>query len=96
MIQKRGFIRKDKQILPISSNKLVEVELGDLGCLCIEDVASELIEQGAKTEDLLKRLCTFKLTKPTEGYQLKRLPRNKEGSWGNWDLEINELILKML
>jgi large subunit ribosomal protein L7e len=68
LIKKRGFIRKEKQILPVSSNKLVEQELGDLGCICIEDVSSELMVNGAKTEEILKRLCTFKLTKPTEGY----------------------------
>lgn len=77
MIKKRGYIRKEKQILPISSNKLIEQELGDLGCICIEDVVSELMILGPKSEDLMKRLCTFKLTKPTEGYLLKRLPKNK-------------------
>jgi hypothetical protein len=67
-----------------------------LGCICIEDVSSELMINGAKTEDILKRICTFKLTKPTEGYPQKRLPKKKEGSWGNWGEEINELLVKML
>ena len=41
----------------------------DLGCLCISDVVSELMSLGPKSEEIMKRLCTFKLTKPTEGYQ---------------------------
>ena len=83
-------------ILPISSNKLIEQELGDLGCICVEDVSSELMSLGAKSEELLKRICTFKLTKPTDGYLQKRLPKNKSGSWGNWGDELDQLVLKML
>lgn len=44
----------------------------------------------------MKKLCTFKLNKPTEGYGEKHLPVNKGGAWGDRKSDLNELIEKMI
>ncbi len=40
LIHKRGFIIKDKTIIPINSNKVIEEQMNGFGILCIEDLVS--------------------------------------------------------
>lgn len=42
LIYKRGHIRKDSKVLPLSTNQLVEESLGASGLICIEDVIHTL------------------------------------------------------
>ena len=41
-------------------------------------------------------ISTFKLIKPTEGYTNKLKPFSKHGSWGNRDIQIDEILNKMI
>ncbi len=42
MLYKRGHIRKEKEVVPLSSNQLVEDLLGSDGLICIEDLVHSL------------------------------------------------------
>ena len=96
LVTKRGQLRKDKQIVSINSNEVVENVLGELGIICIEDIVSA-IARGNKDFDVVqKHLCTFKLSKPTEGYGDKRLPITKAGVWGYRGNGMNELVNVMI
>lgn len=46
LILKRGFISREENIIPISSNKIIEENLGSIGMLCVEDIVSEIFNQG--------------------------------------------------
>lgn len=46
LIVKRGFLRNEKEIKQISSNKIVEDILGKFGLICIEDIVSEIYSSG--------------------------------------------------
>jgi len=37
---KRGFVKVNKQRIPITNNKIIEDNIGNTGCVCIEDVVS--------------------------------------------------------
>ena len=96
LVTKRGNLRKNKEIKSISSNEVVEDILGELGIICIEDIISS-IARGNKDFDVVqKHLCTFKLSKPTEGYGDKKLPVTKSGVWGYRGNTMNELVNTMI
>jgi large subunit ribosomal protein L7e len=54
LINKRGYLRIEKEVKPINSNKVVEDTLGSLGMVCIEDVVSEIFNRGQNFEKLKK------------------------------------------
>jgi len=54
LISKRGYLKVEKELKPINSNKVVEDVLGSLGMVCIEDLVSEIFHRGTNFENLKK------------------------------------------
>jgi len=42
LLLKRGYLRNEKKIFSIKSNKVVEDAMGALGIICVEDIVSEI------------------------------------------------------
>eukprot|EP00826_Nyctotherus_ovalis_P010435 TRINITY_DN12749_c0_g1_i4.p1 TRINITY_DN12749_c0_g1~~TRINITY_DN12749_c0_g1_i4.p1 ORF type:complete len:119 (+),score=34.54 TRINITY_DN12749_c0_g1_i4:129-485(+) len=97
LIHKKGHMRKEAQVLPISNNQVVEDLLGTQGIICIEDIVHSLASADKSVDKVLGCLCPFKLSKPKEGALKKnRQPFGKGGDWGNRRCEINELVKQMI
>ena len=95
MIFKRGYVKNGKEVVAINSNQKIENVLGDLGIICVEDLVAEMFASNKNFEEINKKLCTFKLNKPNEGYGNKLAPVSKGGVWGeNKGIEV--LIKKMI
>ena len=54
LISKRGYLKVEKEVKAINSNKIVEDVLGNIGMVCIEDVVSEIFHRGQNFEKLKK------------------------------------------
>lgn len=96
LIYKRGFAKVNGQRLPISSNEIIEQNLGKQGLTCVEDLVHEITNCGTHFKQANNFLWPFKLTCPRKGYSAKRHPYHSAGDWGNRETEINELVSRML
>lgn len=92
---KRGYVRNGKQIVAINSNQKIEDVLGELGIVCVEDLVAEMYLTMQNFEEINKKLCTFKLNKPNEGYGNKLAPASKGGVWGE-NKGLEDLVKKMI
>ena len=54
LLNKRGYLRKDKQIKQINSNQVVEDALGQLGLVCVDDIVSAVF-RGSKNFDTVQK-----------------------------------------
>lgn len=95
LILKRGYVRNGKQIVAINSNQKIEDVLGELGIVCVEDLVAEMYLTMQNFEEINKKLCTFKLNKPNEGYGNKLAPASKGGVWGE-NKSLEDLVKKMI
>ena len=48
LVYKRGYGKVNKQRIALSSNQIIEENLGKYGILCIEDIVNELASAGPK------------------------------------------------
>merc|ERR1712216_701771 len=100
LIYKRGFgKRKTKgqaQRLPLTDNKVIEAELGELGINCFEDLVHEIYTVGPHFKEANNFLWPFKLNSPKGGLPKKRLGFNEGGQAGNREQYISKLIFRML
>jgi len=100
LIYKRGFgKRKTKgqaQRLPLTDNKVIEAELGELGINCFEDLVHEIYTVGPHFREANNFLWPFKLNSAKGGMPKKRLGFNEGGQAGNREKYISNLIFRML
>ena len=96
LVYKRGFAKVNHQRLPITSNDLIEQNLGKLGITCMEDIIHELVTCGPHFREASRFLWPFKLTSPRKGFVAKRHSFIEGGDWGNREDKINDLALRML
>jgi 60S ribosomal protein uL30 len=95
LVYKRGFAKINKQRIAISSNKLVEEQLGKHGIVCVEDLIHEIYTVGPNFKWANKFLWTFKLSAPTGGWNDVATHYNDGGDFGNREDKINELVHRM-
>jgi len=96
LIYKRGFLKLNKQRIPITDNSIIQEELKAHKITSIEDLVNEIHTVGPNFKVANKTLWPFKLTAPRKGIEKKRHPYYKGGAWGNREEQINELTKKML
>ncbi|CAB3994082.1 60S ribosomal L7 [Paramuricea clavata] len=95
LIYKRGFVKINKQRIPITENALIEQQLGKFGIICIEDLIHEIFTIGPHFKEANNFLWPFKLSNPTGGLRKKRNHFVEGGDFGNREEKINALIRQM-
>merc|ERR1711934_1294308 len=100
LIYKRGFGKKktqgQAQRLALTSNRIIEDELGEHGITCFEDLVHEIYTVGPKFKEANNFLWPFKLNSAKGGLPKKRLGFNEGGQAGNREQYISKLIFRML
>ena len=100
LIYKRGFGKKktqgQAQRLALTSNRVIEDELGEHGITCFEDLVHEIYTVGPKFKEANNFLWPFKLNSAKGGLPKKRLGFNEGGQAGNREQYISKLIFRML
>lgn len=61
LIYKKGHMRKEGEVMPISNNQVVEDTLGSQGIICIEDIVHSLTVSDKYVDKVLNALWYFSL-----------------------------------
>ena len=72
LVYKRGFVKVDKQRIPISDNSVIEKSLGQYGIICVEDLIHEIFTVGPNFKQATNFVWPFKLSNPTGGFNGKK------------------------
>merc|ERR1712025_1312925 len=96
LIYKRGFVKIDGKRTPITSNDLIEQQLGRHGIICVEDLVHEIMTVGPNFRYASNFLWPFKLNTPTGGWRKKTNHFVEGGDFGNREYKIDELLRKMI
>ncbi|TFY83709.1 hypothetical protein EWM64_g292 [Hericium alpestre] len=96
LIYKRGYGKVDKQRIPLSSNAVIEENLGKYDILSVEDLVHEIFTVGPNFKQAANFLWPFKLSNPTGGWRTRKFKHYVEGGdYGNREDNINKLIRQM-
>jgi len=95
LIYKKGFLKKDKQRVPLTDNNIIEQALGQYDIICIEDIVHEIATVGPHFKEVTSFLWPFSLNKPEDGLQGTKTVYKQGGDAGNREDLINELLSKM-
>merc|ERR1711930_19603 len=71
LVYKRGYGKVAGQRIRLSNNFIVEENLKNQGCVCMEDVVSSVMECGEHFKKVNNFLWPFKLNTPRTGYTYK-------------------------
>merc|ERR1711881_756232 len=95
LVYKRGYGKVNKQRLPLSSNQIIEENLGKYGVLSIEDIVHEIVTAGPHFKQVANFLWPFKLSNPNGGFRTRKAPQWIEGGEsGKREQFINDLVKK--
>jgi len=96
LVYKRGFAKVNGKRTPLSSNDIVEENLGRYGLICVEDLIHEIMTVGPNFKYAANFLWPMKLNTPTGGWRKKTNHFVEGGDFGNREDKINELLRKMV
>merc|ERR1719288_53380 len=96
LIYKRGFLKVEGKRTPITSNDLVENNLGRHGVICVEDIIHEIFTVGPNFKYVSNTLWPFKLNTPTGGWRKKTNHFVEGGDFGNREDKIDALLRNMV
>merc|ERR1712223_1354667 len=96
LIYKRGFVKKDGNRTAITSNDIIEENLGRFGIICVEDLIHEIVTVGPNFKYATNFLWPFKLNTPTGGFRKKTNHFVEGGDFGCREDFINPLLQKMI
>jgi large subunit ribosomal protein L7e len=96
LVYKRGFIKVNKQRIPLNENIQIQAALGSKGINCVEDLIYQLVTCGPHFKESNNLLWRFKLSSPIHGFVAKRHSYIQGGDWGNRENKINNLVKKMI
>eukprot|EP01084_Bolivina_argentea_P112666 200912_1 len=102
LIYKRGFAKIRHRPgaisrIPIMSNDIIEKNLGKYGIETIEDMVHEIATVNTHFTKTVNFLWPFKLNCPRGGYRgRKRRHFLEGGTYGNWEVHIQNLVNRML
>ncbi|GAA5992573.1 hypothetical protein JCM11641_002636 [Rhodosporidiobolus odoratus] len=95
LIYKRGHGKVNKQRVPLSSNQIIEENLGQYGIISIEDIVHEIATAGPHFKQVANFLWPFKLSNPNGGFRTRKAPGFIEGGeTGKREHFINDLVRK--
>merc|ERR1719415_383829 len=89
LVYKRGFVRVNKQRIPITDNAIIEKSLGKQGIICVEDLIHEIFTVGDNFKKVNNFLWPFKLNNPNGGFRKKTNHYVEGGDFGNREDQIN-------
>merc|ERR1711976_1097518 len=95
LVYKRGFAKVNGQRVAITSNDVIEKNLGRFGIICMEDLIHEIYTCGPHFKEANAFLWPFKLSSPKGGYSRKRNHFVEGGDAGNREQLINSFVQKM-
>merc|ERR1712058_127111 len=96
LIYKRGFVKKDGNRTAITSNDIIEENLGRFGIICVEDLIHEIMTVGPNFKYATNFLWPFKMNTPTGGWRKKVNHFVEGGDFGCREDFINPLLQKMI
>merc|ERR1719312_1211035 len=96
LVYKRGFAKVDGKRTPLTSNDIVEANLGKYGLICVEDLIHEIMTVGPNFKYAANFLWPMKLNPPSGGWRKKTNHFVEGGDFGNREDKINELLRKMV
>jgi len=97
MVCKRGYLKIDRQRIPLVNNEQVQEQLGHLDIKSVGCMINELYTCGDNFTAVASSLWPFKLASPRGGYSgKKRIHFVDGGSFGNQEKYINAFVAKML
>merc|ERR1719510_2312689 len=97
LICKRGYLKIDRQRIPLVNNEQVQEQLGHLDIKSVGCIINELYTCGDNFTAVASSLWPFKLASPRGGYSgKKRIHFVDGGSFGNQEKYINAFVAKML
>merc|ERR1719412_3363576 len=97
LVCKRGYLKIDRQRIPLVSNDQVENLLGDYNIKSIGCMINELYTCGPNFTNVSSSLWPFKLSAPRGGYRgEKRVHFIEGGTFGNHEQYINNFVAKMI
>merc|ERR1711950_43053 len=96
LIYKRGFVKKDGCRTAITSNDIIEENLGRFGIICVEDLIHEIVTVGPNFKYATNFLWPFKLNTPTGGFRKKTNHFVEGGDFGCREDKINNLLRNMV
>jgi len=95
LIYKRGYGKVNKQRIALSSNQIIEENLGKYGILCMEDIVQEIRTAGPHFKQVSNFLWPFKLSNPLGGSRPRKIKTFIEGGeTGKREHFINDLVRK--
>ena len=80
----------------ITSNSIIEGQLGKFGIICVEDLIHEVLNVGPNFKYASNFPWPFKLNTPTGGLRKKVNHFVEDGDFGCREDKINELLRKMI
>lgn len=96
LVYKRGFLKINRQRIPITDNTVVEQALGAKNIICVEDLIHEIATVGPAFKEANNALWPFKLSSPRGGFEnIKRGWVGESGDAGSREGFINQLIAQM-
>jgi len=97
LICKRGYLKIDRQRIPLINNEQVETLLGEYDIKSVACMINELHTCGPNFTNVSSALWPFKLSAPKGGYRgKKRIHFMNGGTYGNHEEYINAFVGKML
>jgi len=97
MICKRGYLKVNRQRIPLVNNEQVEELLGEHDIKSVGCMINELYTCGPEFTTVASALWPFKLSSPKGGYRgVKRIHFVSGGTYGNHEQFINQFVAKML
>jgi len=97
LVCKRGYLKIDRQRIPLVSNDQVENLLGDYNIKSVGCMINELYTCGPNFTNVSSSLWPFKLSAPKGGYRGKKRTHFIEGgTFGNHEEYINQFVAKMI
>jgi len=96
LIYKRGYGKVNKQRIPLSTNSVIEENLGKHDILCVEDLVHEIAIAGPHFKQASNFLWPFKLSNPTGGWRTRKFKHYVQGGdFGDRESNINKLVRQM-
>jgi len=97
LIYKRGFVKHNKQRIPITDNFTIERKMRKIyNIQCVEDLVHEIFTVGPNFKYASNFLWPFKLNTPTGGWRKKNNHYVEGGDFGNREDKINKLLRRMV
>jgi len=96
LVYKRGYVKVNRQRIPLTDNDVVEKALGKHDVICVEDMIHQIYTVGDHFKQVTNFLWPFKLSNPRGGFVKKANHFVEGGDFGNREDQINKLLERMI